>query len=227
MRVANASVISGLRYCWTCWFIVHLHSSNRLTFIQQHGPVSFESTPPHITPFEQNHSMWLFIRSCRSCKSQFPASYSPPFHFFTLIFLSKSWPFQHASVAAFSHLCHKIHPGLSSNPCKSEHLRAADLPLRQNYAHVGIGKETGEGGGVETFTLLHFPCILNSVYAVFLLKRFYVPCYVGIRLLLLAMENEFRTFLERWNIASVLQELAERWGLEVAGVVAGVCLLDS
>lgn len=41
------------------------------------------------------------------------------------------------------------------------------------------------------------------------------------------MENESRTFLERWNIASVLQELAERWGLEVAGVVAGVCLLDS
>lgn len=80
---------------------------------------------------------------------------------------------------------------------------------------------------METFTLLHFPCILNSVYAVFLLKRFYVPCYVGILLLLLAMENESRTFLERWNIASVLQELAERWGLEVAGVVAGVCLLDS
>lgn len=147
VRVANAFVISGLRYRWTCWFIVHLHSSNRLAFIQQHVPASFGSTPPHITPFEQNHSVWLFIRSCRSCKSQFPASYSPPFHFFTLIFLSKNWPFQHASVAAFSHLCHKIHPGLSSNPCKSEHLRAADLPLRQNYAHVGIGKETGEGGG--------------------------------------------------------------------------------
>lgn len=161
-------------------------------------PASFASTPPHITPFEQNHSVRLFIQSCRSCKSQSLASYSPPFHFFTLIFLSKNCPFQHASVAAFSHLCHKIHPGLSSNPCKSEHLRAADLPLRQNYAHVGIGKEMGEGGvGLETFTLLHFPCILNSIYVVFLLKRFYVPCYVGILMLLLAMENESRTFLER------------------------------
>lgn len=101
----------------------------------------------------------------------------------------KNWPFQHASMAAFSHLCHKIHPGLSSNPCKSEHLRAADLPLRQNYAHVGIGN-VKDGG---TFTLLHFSLILNCVYAVFLLKRFYAFCYIGFILPLLPVENESRT----------------------------------
>lgn len=42
----------------------------------------------------------------------------------------------------------EIHPISSSNPCKSQHLRAAELPLRQNYAQVGIGQVKGEGGGM-------------------------------------------------------------------------------
>ena len=39
----------------------------------------------------------------------------------------------------------EIHPISSSNPCKSQHLRAVELPLRQNYAHLGIGQVKGEG----------------------------------------------------------------------------------
>lgn len=91
-------------------------------------------------------------------------------------------------MAAFSHLCHKIHPGLSSNPCKSEHLRAADLPLRQNYAQVGIEKSKGRGGGVLGGHL-NFSLILNYVYAVILLKIFHIAWYIGMALLILVMEK--------------------------------------
>lgn len=80
--------------------------------------------------------------------------------------------------------------GLSSNPCKSEHLRAADLPLRQNYAHVGTGN-VKDGG---TFTLLHFSSMPNCVDAVFLLKRCYVFCYICVVLPILEVENESWTF---------------------------------
>lgn len=96
----------------------------------------------------------------------------------------------------------KIHLIYSSNPCKSQHLRAAELPLRQNYAHAGIEEVQERGwGGSECTALRVSPILSNACHA--------------------SLQTSSHVLLSWFNLApfgNVKTAKNERWGWAGVGV---------
>lgn len=122
------------------------------------------------------NSIISHISSARrpSCKSQLSAPLVPLLLFSAC---SPSSPYQRAGRCGMPPRSHSVmsvtqsNPVVPSNPCKSQHLRAAVLPLRQNYAHVEIGESRGEAKQRGAYTLQSHPRLCLCRYAPFRRSR--------------------------------------------------------